>query len=507
MVSFLKEFARQEGDDQAVRVDRGWALFNLAKIRAEVGDSVKALAEYDRAREAWEALVADAPANAGTRSYLADCDNNRGILLREIKRLDEAEVAFRSSLATREQLAADFPAEASHQSGIGAALHGLSLVARDRKDRAEARRLLEQAIVHEKAAVQLAPRDSEARMFLASHRGYLGVLLMELGQPAESAAAHEEARSLYARLTEDFPFDPECRAGLASAHNNFGLLQSKLGKLDEAVIAYREAIGILDKVAAEVPSVPDHRRDLAHYHHNLSEVLARMSRQEEADAEFDKALALREQLIKEHPAWDVAALELGITLIRRGARDADRQQFEAALGPFTRAVEVLDPLADSKRNVRGASLQLRNAHGARADALLRLGRHSEAVQSYDRALALDDGRLRLHLRIQRARSLAYLKDHIQAAAEAAAVAVEKDLPAYLLQDAAGVHAVCSAAVRENTELAERYAVKAVALLRKAFEKNYEAIAKEVHNDENLNALRSRADFQKLMSEWEAKQAK
>src|SRR5262249_48080793 len=163
-----------------------------------------------------------------------------------------------------------------------------------------------------KVAVQGDPRDAHARRFLANHHNNLGVLLMELGQPAESAAAHEEARSLFAALAAESTSDPECRAGLAGTHNNLGRLQRTMGK---AVEAYREAVAILDQVAAEVPSVPNYRRDLAHYRHNLSDVLAQMGLLEEADAEFDKALALREQLVKEHPTWTDAALELGISLI------------------------------------------------------------------------------------------------------------------------------------------------------------------------------------------------
>jgi serine/threonine protein kinase len=507
MVSFLEELARDEGMDQTARVDRGWAHRKLATIWTEVGEPEKALNHLEQARAIRAGLAAEFPAGWGPRMQLAECDNARGALLIDLNRLDEAEHWLKQALVTQEQLIAEFPTETALQSDAGATLNNLSNVERMRGNREAVKQLLERAIIHQKAAVQGDPHDANARRFLANHQNNLGVLLMELGQPAESAAAHEEARSLRAALAAEFPSDPEFRAGLAATDNNLGLLQRKIGKPAEAVEAFRQAVAILDQVAAEFPSVPHYRRMLAHYHHNLSDVLAQMGLLEEADAEFDKALALREQLVKEHPTWTDVALELGITLIRRGSRDADRQRFEAALGPFTRAVEILEPLADPKRNVRGASFQLCNAHGARADALLQLGRHAEAVKSYDRALALDDGRLRSHFRVQRAQSLAHLKDHVHAAAEAAAVAGEKDVPAYLLQDAAGVHAVCSAAVGDNKELSERYAVKAVALLRLAFEKNYQAIAQEVHNDENLNALRSRADFQMLMSEWEAKQAK
>ena len=81
----------------------------------------------------------------------------------------------------------------------------------------------------------------------------------------------------------------------------------------------------------------------------------------------------------------------------------------------------------------------------------------------------------------------------------------EELPAYLVLGAAGGHAVCSAAVADNPQLAEQYAAAAIRLLQRAFEKNYNAIARDAARDKNLDALRARADFQKLVSEWEAKQ--
>jgi hypothetical protein len=62
-------------------------------------------------------------------------------------------------------------------------------------------------------------------------------------------------------------------------------------------------------------------------------------------------------------------------------------------------------------------------------------------------------------------------------------------------------------VPDDPKLAERYSVKAVALLRRAFEKNYADIAADVQKDKNLDRLRAREDFRKLMKEWTGKEKK
>jgi tetratricopeptide (TPR) repeat protein len=504
MVPFLEDFARQEGNDEDARLNRAWALFNLAKMWAEVGDSEKALVAYDRAREAWATLVAEAPTNGGRRSYAADCDNNRGAVLRQMNRLDEAEAAHRTALAAREQLAAEFPTEAGHRRGIGSTLHGLSQVARERKDRAGERRLLEQAIAHEKAAVQIAPRDREARAFLANHHNYLGVVLREARQPGESAAAHRESLAILQGLLADYPGDPDFRAGVAACHQNLGNLYGKDRPAD-AVREYRQAIVLLDPLAAEFPGVPQYRQLLAGAYYSLGDQLGRAGQDKESDAAFDQALALREQLAKQQPGDLDSALEAAHSLMKRALLNADAGKFEEALGPLTRLMAVLEPLVGPTQRGSAARLMLRNASGARADVLVRLGRYADARTEFDRALKLDDGSNRSHFRVQRALALAYLMLHAEATAEAEAAIAAPDLPAYLVQDAAAVHAVASAAVTDDPRLKERYAGRAVGLLRRAFETNYGAIAKDVEKDKNLNAIRSRDDFRKLAAEWEAKQ--
>jgi tetratricopeptide (TPR) repeat protein len=226
--------------------------------------------------------------------------------------------------------------------------------------------------------------------------------------------------------------------------------------------------------------------------------------EKESKVEFDRALKVREQLFGEFPKSADIAAEYGVSLIQRGADEADDEKFEAALVSFRRAAQVLEPLAKHDPPLPGVLRLFGHACGGHADVLMRLGRPAEALIEYEKVLALRTVENRVRLRIQHALALALSqsKEHTRATAEATDAAGEKGVPPYLLQDAACVHAICAAAVRDNAELSEKYAAKAVALLRQAFEKNYEAIAAGVASDKNLEALRSRPDFQKLMKEWE-----
>jgi serine/threonine protein kinase len=503
-VVFLEEIARQEGEGTVLRRERAWAQHRLAEVWREVGEDEKALHHCDLARAGWESLAADFPAALLHREQLAECDNQRGALLTNLNRLDEGERSLRQALGVQEQLAAEFPAVAGHRSKVGAILHHLSVVERRRGKPQEEKRLLEQAIGAQRAALGVAPHDRSIRLFLAHHLVNLEVALREMGQPAEAAKALGETRAIYEALLAEFPAEPVYRAGLAACCINLGNQLRPRRELAKAANAFGQAVTILDKLAAEFPADPDYRGHLARAQHSLGDALEHLGRSEEAEAAYGKALSLREDLYKQHPAAADHAQELGVSLIRQGLHEADSERFAAALGPLTRAIAILEPLAAPAGQIPGLAEQLRNAHGARADVLLRLGRHAEAVQDYDRGLALDDGKQKEYFRMERALALAHLNDHAQAAAEAEAVAATPALPAYLLHDAAAVHALCSAAAHDDGPLAERYASRAVDLLRRAFQKNYRAIAEEVRKDPNLKVLRSREDFRKLCQEWEGK---
>jgi tetratricopeptide (TPR) repeat protein len=502
MVAFLEELATAEGDDKTSRIDRAWAQTRLAHIFSEVGEHNKAIAHHDLARSIWAGLAADFPNEPGARVFLAECDNDRGVVFLDMRQTDEAERWLRQSLEAREQLAREYPTIAARHRDVGATLNNLATIERNRGNREGMKKLLEQAIVQQQSAVAVDPHDQTARRFLANHQNNLGVVLMELKQFADSAKAHEAARSIFAELAKDYPNEPEYRARVAGSHHQLGQLQLRQGNAAKAIAELRRAAAELEPVTVELPGVPDYRRQLAQIYHDLGTLLYMNGKEKESKDPLDRGLKLREQLFGEYPKWVDVAAEYGVSLIKRGADLADDGEFEAALPPFTRAVQVLEPLAKHDPSLPGAGRLFRNAAGARADVLMRLGRPAEALTEYDKVLALRTVENREYFRIQRSLALAHLKKHVEAAAEAADVAGGKDVPAFLLEDAAAVHALCSAAVRDDAKLSEQYAAKAVAVLRQAFEKNYEAIAAGIKSDKNLDALRSRPDYQTLMKEWE-----
>jgi tetratricopeptide (TPR) repeat protein len=123
---------------------------------------------------------------------------------------------------------------------------------------------------------------------------------------------------------------------------------------------------------------------------------------------------------------------------------------------------------ESDQSLATARLYLRNAHGARAEALEQLKRHAEAVNDWERVADLDDGqRPRAYYSLKQAVALARAGKPAQALRLAEQVLQQKDLPAAAYYALGCVHALCAGATKD-----EETAAKAVDLLREAVGKGY-----------------------------------
>lgn len=192
---------------------------------------------------------------------------------------------------------------------------------------------------------------------------------------------------------------------------------------------------------------------------------------------------------------------MGGTQCNLGNVVKDRGQFEAALTWYAQAVATLQPvLAQETRNGM-ARLFLRNSHWGTAEALTRLGRHADALPDWDRAIDLTEGPTPPNMRLQRAIALVHLKQYSRATAEATILASAANANADTLYDAACVYALSGAAAQDDPTHAESCANRAIALLRQAIAKGWKN-AEHLKTDRDLDSLRRRDDFQKLVAELE-----
>ena len=95
-------------------------------------------------------------------------------------------------------------------------------------------------------------------------------------------------------------------------------------------------------------------------------------------------------------------------------------------------------------------------------------------------------------------TLARMKEHARATAEADALAGYRKLPADALYQLSSVYAISAAAVATDAKLFEQYAARGVNLLGRAVAQGFKDVEK-VQKDPELEALRSRPDFTALLT--------
>jgi tetratricopeptide (TPR) repeat protein len=308
------------------------------------------------------------------------------------------------------------------------------------------------------------------RQDLARSHTNLGLLLQNTGRLKEAEGEYRRALDLFQQLARDFPAVPEYRQELAASHNSLGLLLQNTGRLQEAEGEYRRALDLFQQLADDFPAVPAYRQELAVSHNSLGVLLADTGRGQEAEGEYRQALGLQQQLAHDFPAVPDYHNGLAGTLVNLALLAQRRQDWAGARRLLEEAVPYHQ--AALKANPRHPLYRtfFRNNTRTLAETLLHLGDHAAAAAAADRLAQF-------------------------------AVNPPNDLynPACFLSRCVPLAAKDDKLPEaKRQELAKDYADRAMTALRQAVARGYKDAA-HLKKDPDLDPLRRRDDFQKLLA--------
>jgi serine/threonine protein kinase/tetratricopeptide (TPR) repeat protein len=472
---YYEEFAADTGQDEESRTGVADAFHRVGVIRERLGQFEDAEATYDRSRELYARLVADFPGSPTYRHRLAGSLKSLGILYRHTGRLPGAETFLRHSAAIHRQLAIDH-----------ADMHTY-------------------------------------RYHLAKDLDSLGILLKNLDRTQDAIDVYTEAVTTLKQLAADFPTEPQFRDDLAGVHINLGVVLDYPKRLREAEECLARAEAIYEKLATDVPTEPRYRDQLATSRNNLGNLLRVAERHLEAEARLRQALTIRRQLVDEFPVVPgyrrglaIVLNNLGILLKDTGRGREAEEVYGQALAVHKRLAAEYPAIGDHQNETAGAMTNLarlllarKELDGARRLLEEALPYHQAALKANPRHP--DYRKFYRNTRWRLAETLIELKDHA-AAAEAIGqflqAAVELPRDAYT---SACLFAGCTRLAATDDRLSEgerkerssAYGDRALAALRQAIDRGFKDVAQRT-KDANLEPLRSRADFQKLLAEVEAK---
>jgi serine/threonine protein kinase/tetratricopeptide (TPR) repeat protein len=516
-------FAAIKGDDAESRWARAEGRFLIANIRRTLVELKEAEQDYGEALRIFKQLAADFPNRTEYRRELAKALNNRGILLSGTGRPHEAEKDFDQARRIFKQLAADFPNRPEFRQEL-ATSHtnrgSLLLTATDRlqdseKDYGEARRIFKQLAAD-------FPDRTEYRRDLAKSLTNRGNLLYARGRPQEAVKDYDQALCIIKQLAADFPARPEYRQDLANGHNNRGaLLFHTTSRPKDAEKDYEQALSIYKQLAADFPSRPEFRQNLANSHINRGNLLYTTGRLKAAEQDYDQALSIYKQLAADFPSRPQFRRELANCYKSRGDVLRETGRLKKATQGYDQALSIQKQLvADSPnqpdlRNDLAATctslaiMHCQQGNWAAAKRFLLEARphHLAALKANPRHPTYRQFyRNHLGLLTEVHAGLLEPEEAVQTAKTRRDLGWNPPADAY---DAAGVLSWCIRSVakhdklddKQRKEATEFYGAAAMKILRDAVRKGYKDVA-HMKKDTDLEPLRQRVDFQKLVAQLE-----
>jgi serine/threonine-protein kinase len=515
-----EEFAADTAQDEASRAGAARALANVARIRIRLSRSAESVSLHRRAVGRFERLAADFPAAPLYRRELASAQRELARALFDLNQRDEGLSAFTAALTTGERLIENYPWVSDYRHEQAQTYFHLGV----RESRpSEQEWALQKAIALVEPLVARSPEVREYRLLLGRAVDGLSSVLASTGRSNEALRATGQASEIFEQLVRESPASVECRVALAKTYNNLANRLRSLGRPPaEIEKSYRDGLAVSQRLAQELPAVPVHRQDLVRCLQNLALLMTETKRTAEAESLYRDALAVARRLVEDYPIELDNRYLLSLVLNNlaellretRRAPEAEKTLNEA-LGLRRKLVEDA-PDAPAFQNSLAVSLldlaelrRVQKQFQASSDTLGQaLAHHQAALKTNPKSLSY-----RTYYANNRkilAENHVDLGDHRSAAAAVTELeASARELPSGGEFDyaAAVVLARCAVLARndsrladlERSQMANEYASHAVDRLRAAIRRGFKNLQK-IKSDHDLDVLRTRDDFRRLLAE-------
>jgi tetratricopeptide (TPR) repeat protein len=340
---FYQEFAREEGTDPSLRLDKARAYDRVAHIQYDLGHEGEAERPAREALALLERLAADFPDVPDYRREVASGDHNLGLVLAATGRLGEAEQAYRQALLLQGRLADEFPTVPRYRHDLANSCNSLgNLLKAGRFNEGE--KALRQAVALRKELAAASPTVVGYRQELADASNNLATLLMSARRPQEAEQVLREAVSVEEKLAAlplpDYPQRP-----VAQSHIALGNLVRESDR-KAAAEHYRRAMDILTQLVKIYPVVPDYQRDLAGCENSLGQMLLKSGERAAAEEHCRRALDLRARLVRDFPTVPdhrhylaASHIDLGNARLQAGDRQGAAEHYRQAFERYTGLVK------------------------------------------------------------------------------------------------------------------------------------------------------------------------
>jgi serine/threonine protein kinase/tetratricopeptide (TPR) repeat protein len=507
---FYRKFADQHQGDPKTEADLGRAYWRLGKIARDLGEAREALDHAEQSRAILERLTKLHPEVIQYQIDLARSQFTLGEVHWAATRYSDAENALKVARAIQEKLALAHPEVTESQQDLAMTHQRMGALYYDMGRFVEAEQQYLAGLDLRRKLTAAHPGVALFQSLLAKGYNNLSALYTRMGRGPEAEKAGLASLAISQEMASAHPEITDYQENLGYVHGTLGTTFATMGRLPEAEEQYRAALAIFQKLAAAHPAVTNYQLFQALFHRNLGETYFKTGRIAEAEESLKEALASRQKLAAAHPERLEFLSYVGSSYNSIADLAQRRGDLPAALKWYDRSIAMLEDALRREPRHMLSRLFLKRALWGRAESLSRLGRHTESLADWDRALGLDDGSEGDHIRLDRAIALARAGDHARALAQADPPARSRTIPpAERSYKLACVFARAAAAIRDDAKLppadraarAETFAARAVEQLVQARHAGFfdnPANLAELRKDPDLDTLRARRDFRMVL---------
>jgi tetratricopeptide (TPR) repeat protein len=419
-----------------------------------------------------------------------------------------------------ERLIKEQPDVPSARHDLGLAHYRLAAIYGVLGDYAAARTMLKRAVDVLSELAHEHPDVPEYRTDLSDCYELRGRQCLQTGHPEAAEKAFEQARIIFQKLAEEHPETEDYRASLAFVMSSLGNLHLECGKVEAGEVELEQAMSVFIKLTQESPNRSRYRTGLAHLQESLGTAYASTGRSAKAEAILKDAQATYRALLQAYPDSLQGRLLLAGNFMQLGRLYHNNLRLaDKAEATHQKALQIYEELAREHPDVLQYASQVGTTYCFLATAAVTAGRLDVALARYDKAIEILGGvvskgylldRTTLYdAQINRAGALVGLGAYVRAIDAAEKLVGLTDLNWQNLYNLGCVFSTASAAAGNDTKLSSternrlksQFADRAIDLLHQALAKGYRNLA-EVKTDKDLDPLRARVDFQKLVQELE-----
>jgi tetratricopeptide (TPR) repeat protein len=404
-LNFYKEFAEENADDPAVRVEVGRAYSFLARMYKTVGDYERAKQAFNQAFDLIEQAAAENQSDFNVQAFLGAAYFSLAGFLAEEGNLKEAVELDQRGIEILCQLPRDLLlARPQYRVWLASAYRALAMHFTDGGRWAEAIEYYQRSSDVTAELAREFPHDATFLQLQAKLHTDLGNVQRAVLDREVSKNSYLRAIKISSQLVKDFPegfsgsdlvgshyiHHAYFQAELALAHHNLAcLLLERDDELPDAEKHFRQSVDLWSQADRRLRNMAEYKWWLGMAHNNLGSLLRDKGERKEASEHIKEAVRLLKPVVKNSPKAVKFRAELASSLFNLGDILEDEDCIQDAEKVYRDALRTCqDLLRDSPQVQQGR--RPADCAFALAHVLMQTGRASEGKAICRQVIGLAD---------------------------------------------------------------------------------------------------------------------